>query len=157
MESREPNMGHTFSRILLHVVFSTKDRKNLLSRQLRERLLPYLCEAAQRENARIATINAVDNHVHFLLEIRPSHAPAELMRKLKSNSSKWIHEEFPNLRAFQWQSGYGVFSVSESSADAVAEYIRNQEVRHKTLPFAEEMGLFLEKHKIDFDPDHYLD
>jgi len=150
-------MGHTFSKVLIHVVFSTKDRVNSLYRNMRGRLLSYLHGIARKEGVTIIKANAVDDHVHMLIEIKPSQSPSEIVRKLKANSSKWIHETYPNLKAFAWQSGYSVFSVSLSALPSVVKYIENQEEHHQRLPFAEELKRFFERHQIRFDPEHYLD
>jgi len=80
-----------------------------------------------------------------------------LVRKIKTNSSRWNHDTYADPHGFAWQSGFGVFSVSESATDDVAAYIREQERHHRRLPFAEELRLLLEKHGIDYDPEHYLD
>jgi putative transposase len=150
-------MGHTFSRVLLHVVFSTKDRVNSLYKNMRAKLLAYLNGVARNEGITIIKANAVDDHVHMLIEIKPAQSPSEVVRKLKANSSKWIHETYPNLKGFAWQSGYSVFSVSLSALPGVVKYIENQEEHHKRLPFAEELKCFFERHQIRFDPEHYLD
>ena len=150
-------MGHTFSRILLHVIFSTKARRNSLYAGMRGDLLAYLHGIVRNERAQIMAANAVKDHVHLLLAVKPVHAPSDLVRKIKTNSSRWIHDTYADLHDFAWQSGFGVFSVSESATDEVAAYIREQERHHRRLPFAEELRLLLEKHGVDYDPDHYLD
>ena len=108
-------MGHTFSRVLLHVVFSTKGRKNTLYRAMREDLLTYIRGIAVNEGADVSAANAVADHVHLLLVVKPAQAPSDLMRKIKANSSRWIRQTYGDLRGFSWQSGYGMFSVSESA------------------------------------------
>lgn len=150
-------MGHTFSRILLHVIFGTKGRSNSLYVGMRGDLLAYLHGIVRNEGAQILAGNAVEDHVHLLLAVRPAHAPSDLLRKIKTNSSRWIHDTYAELHDFAWQSGFGVFSVSESATEDVAAYIREQERHHRRLPFAEELRLFLEKHGVDYDPEHYLD
>lgn len=150
-------MGHTFSKILLHVIFSTKGRQNSLYGKMRGDLLAYVRGIARNEGVHILAANAVEDHVHLLLAMKPVHTPSNLIRKIKTNSSRWIHETYADLRDFAWQSGFGGFSVSESAAGDVAEYIRTQERHHQRMPFAEELRLFLEKHGVDYDPKHYLD
>ena len=150
-------MGHTFSRVLLHVIFSTKDRTNSLYQNMRGKLLAYLHGVAQNEGVRIIKANAVDDHLHMLIEIKPSQSPSEVVGKLKANSSRWIHQTYPNLKGFAWQGGYSVFSVSLSVLPEVVKYIENQEEHHKRLPFAEELKRFIDRHGVRFDPDHYID
>jgi len=106
---------------------------------------------------RILAANAVDDHVHLLLAVKPVHTPSGLARTIKTNSSRWIHDTYRDLKDFAWQSGYGVFSVSESAAGDVDKYIREQERHHRRMSFAEELRLILDKHGVDYDPKHYLD
>jgi len=91
------------------------------------------------------------------MSLKPTRAPAQLIRDLKANSSRWIHETFPLLHDFSWQSGYGIFSVSESAMPDVIAYIDRQEEHHRRVPFAEEYRRFLERHGVKYDPKHYLD
>ena len=150
-------MGHTFSRILLHVIFSTKERRNSLFRDMRGDLLGYVQGIVRNEGAHLMAVNAIEDHLHLLLAARPVHAPAELVKTIKANSSRWIHETYAQLGDFGWQSGYGIFSVSESTVGDVTAYIEKQEEHHRRMPFAEELRLFLEKHRVEYDPEHYLD
>jgi REP element-mobilizing transposase RayT len=85
-------MGHTFSKVLLHIVFSTKGRVNSLYKDMRGKLLAYLTGIARKDGVTLIKANAVDDHVHMLIEIKPAQSPSEVVRKLKANSSKWIHE-----------------------------------------------------------------
>ena len=149
-------MGHTFSRIMLHVIFSTKGRKNSLYAGMRGDLLAYLQGIVRNEGAQTLAANAIEDHVHLLMVVKPVHAPSSMVRTIKTNSSRWIHDTYPDLRDFAWQSGFGVFSVSASAVDDVATYIRDQERHHRRMPFAEELRLFLEKHGVDYDAEHYL-
>ncbi len=150
-------MGHTFSRILLHAIFSTKNRTNRLYRDMRDDLYGYVYGIGRNLGIRVIKAGGVDDHVHLLLSAKPIHAPADIVRDLKANSSKWIHETYPRLQDFAWQSGYGIFSVSESAVPEVVAYIEGQEEHHRRIPFAEEFKRFLERHGIEYDPEHYLD
>ena len=150
-------MGHTFSRIQFHVIFSTKARRNSLYRAMREDLTAYLSGICRTDGVQTIAANAVEDHVHILLRTRPVHAPADVVKKLKANSSRWIHDSYPELRDFAWQSGYGVFSVSESAVPEVVDYIEKQEEHHRRVPFAEEFARFLARHGIEYDRERYLD
>lgn len=150
-------MGHTFSRILLHVIFSTKGRTNRLYRDMRADLYGYLRGIARNLDVEVLGAGGVDDHVHLLLQLKPVHAPANVVRDLKANSSKWIRETYRRLHDFAWQSGYGIFSVSESAVPEVIAYINRQEEHHRRLPFAEEYQRFLKRHGVQYDPEHYLD
>ncbi|MDP2896720.1 MAG: IS200/IS605 family transposase [bacterium] len=150
-------MGHTFSKILLHVVFSTNGRRNFLYKDMRERLLAYLCGIARRMETDAVKAAAVDDHVHLLIKVGPTHSASDVVGKLKANSSRWVRKTFPRLADFEWQSGFAVFSVSQSASADVVDYLENQEVRHRRAPFEKELKALLEKHGIEFDPGHYLD
>ena len=150
-------MGHTFSHILCHVIFSTKGRINYLYKDLRPNLYSYLCGIAQHEGCQIVNIGGVDDHVHILIRIKPALSISDVVRKLKTNSSKWIHENQTNLKDFSWQSGFSCFSVSESGKSAVIAYIDEQEDHHLKVSFGDELKRFLDKHQIEFEIEHYLD
>ena len=147
-------MGHTYSNILVHVIFSTKDRRPLIRDGFRERLQQYLHGVARQEFGRALKVGGTDDHVHSLLSISTSVSVAEAMRKWKSLSSGWVHKTFPEEAAFGWQSGYGVFSVSQSRAAEVIAYIDRQEEHHRTQTFEEEFIAFLERHGVEYDPRH---
>ena len=150
-------MGHTFSKILLHIVFRTKGGRNSLYKDMRDDLFAYLAGIVRREGGHAVRISGVDDHVHLLVEVKPTCAAAEMVRKVKANSSKWIHGKFPRLKGFAWQRGYAAFSVSESVAKNVDRYIENQEAHHHRMPFAEELRLLLDRHGVEFEQGRYLD
>lgn len=145
-------MAHTYTNLLVHAVFSTKDREPVLSAEVRDRLCPYLGGIVHEMGGRALAINGVEDHVHSLISIPPTVCVADVMRVLKANSSKWIHETWPGLRSFAWQTGYGAFSVSQSQADGVSEYIDRQEEHHKRMTFQEEFLALLKRHGISYDP-----
>jgi REP element-mobilizing transposase RayT len=124
---------------------------------MRGDLLGYLHGIARNEGVHILSAGAVEDHVHMLLVVKPAHAPSEVVKTLKANSSRWIHETYADLGDFAWQSGFGVFSVSESATGSVITYIDRQEEHHRRVPFEQELRLFLEKHGVEHDPEHYLD
>jgi len=150
-------MGHTFSRLLYHIVFSTKDRRPALARDLRKELFPYLHGVLENEGGHLLKGGGAEDHIHLLVVAKPTHAPAELVRTIKANSSRWIHGRNPDLKGFAWQTGYGAFSVSESRASKVVAHIERQQEHHRRVPYAEELRLLLEKHGATYDPQHYLD
>jgi putative transposase len=150
-------MGHTFSNLLNHIVFSTKGRKNLLYKDIRDPLYSYICGIAKADDCQIIKIGGIEDHIHILTKLKPSMAPSDFARKIKANSSKWIHEQYLNLKDFSWQSGFSCFSVSESGKTDVIEYIDRQEAHHRRIPFRDELKMFLKKHGIEYDPEHFLD
>ena len=102
-------------------------------------------------------IGGVADHVHILFSWRTDEGISVLTRNLKANSSKWIHQTFPDLREFAWQEGYAIFSVSESICERVREYIRTQEEHHRKKTFQEELVEFLRAHRVDYDEKYLWD
>jgi hypothetical protein len=100
-------------------------------------------------------INGPADHVHILAVLPARVAVSEILNKVKTNSSGWVHKEFPNQRTFAWQTGYAAFSVSPSQKEVVLEYIENQEEHHRKISFKEELVSFLKKHEIQYD-EKYL-
>jgi REP element-mobilizing transposase RayT len=147
-------MSHTFSQLLYHVVFSTRNRADLIGPELRDELYPYLGGITRNEGGSLLAVGGMPDHVHLLVRCKPALSVPDLLRTLKANSSRWIGERADLPRDFAWQEGYGVFSVSQSAAGAVCRYIQNQEEHHRRRRFAEEWVRLLKKHEIEFDPAH---
>lgn len=143
-------MGQSLANLLTHIIFSTKNREMLLDPEVAPRMHAYLGGIARHNKCVPIEIGGVSDHVHLLIAVHPTVAVAELVRLLKANSSKWMHEEV-GRPAFAWQTGYGAFSVSESNCDTVREYIRNQAEHHRTRTFQEELIAFLERHGVAYD------
>jgi REP element-mobilizing transposase RayT len=150
-------VGHTFSNLLVHVIFSTKDRLPTIRESFQPRLYEYMSGIARTEFGRALCIGGTPNHAHGLLVLKTDVSVAEAVRKWKSISSKWAHETFPYLRDFAWQSGYGAFSVSRSNVPKVAGYIERQAAHHRTVTFEEEFLAFLKRHGIEYDPRYVWD
>jgi REP element-mobilizing transposase RayT len=145
-------MGHSYTCTLLHFIFGTKRRRSSIEESFRARLHDYLGGVARREIGRSLIVGGTTDHVHILASLRTDVSAADAMRKLKALSSRWVHQSFENARDFAWQTGYGVFSVSRSNADAVTAYIARQAEHHKHRTFEEEFLEFLKRHGIDYDP-----
>jgi len=145
-------MPHSIAALLVHVVFSTKDRQPTLAPDLALRLFPYMGGIVREMKGTALTINGTNDHVHLLLQFPTSVAVAEMLRVLKTNSSRWVHEQFPEHARFAWQGGYGAFTVSHSRAEAVCHYIATQEEHHRKVSFQEEFPDLLNKHGITYDP-----
>jgi putative transposase len=138
-----------------HCVFSTKERRPLITAQLQERLWPFLGGIARQNKMRALEIGGVADHVHILLSTPATMPIAKAMQLIKGGSSKWIHENFPDERLFAWQEKYGAFSVSVSQLDTIIAYIKNQEPHHRKMTFQEEFTALLKKHKMEYD-ERYL-
>jgi len=138
-----------------HCVFSTKDRRPLITPQLRERLWPFLGGIAREHKMKAVSIGGVQDHVHLLLSLPATMPIAKAMQLIKAGSSKWVHETFPDQSLFAWQTKYGAFSVSVSQVDKLIKYIENQEPHHRKMTFQDEFLTLLKKHNIEYD-ERYL-
>ena len=144
-------MGHTYTKLVNHIIFSTKERKPFLDAELKQRLFPYMAGIIRELGGKALIINGPSDHVHILASLPAKLAVAELMARLKANSSGWVHKTFPDRRSFGWQTGYSAFSVSQSQQQIVFQYIANQEEHHRKLSFKEELLAFLKKHGVPYD------
>jgi REP element-mobilizing transposase RayT len=142
-------MGHSYTRLLYHIIFSTKERRALLKGQLQAELDAYICGIARNLEMSVYRIGGIEDHRHILLSLPPTLCPAEASRLLKCNSTKWAHEKYPNLGHFRWQEGYAAFTVSESQVARVSRYIQNQQQHHHKRDFDEELNLLLRRHGIE--------
>jgi putative transposase len=148
-------LSHTSGNILLHFIFSTWGRRPLIKVEFRGDLFAYLGGIVRERNGVALIVNGTADHVHMLLRIRPVRSAAEIVRVVKANSSKWVREKWS--REFAWQTGYGVFSVSESNVSAVTKYIAGQEEHHKKQSFQEEYVAFLKKNHVEYDERYIWD
>ena len=138
-----------------HCIFSTKERRPLITPELRDRLWPFLGGIARQNKMKAIEIGGIEEHVHILLSLPSTMAVSKALQLLKGGSSKWIHEIFPEQRLFAWQEEYGAFSVSVSQLDKTIEYIKGQPAHHRRMTFQEEFLAFLKKHRIEYD-ERYL-
>ncbi len=138
-----------------HCVFSTKERRPLITPALRDRLWPFLGGIARQNKMKAVEIGGVEDHVHILLSLPATMAIAKALQLIKGGSSKWVHDTFPEHRLFAWQEKYGAFSVSESRVDSIIHYIKEQKEHHRKMTFQEEFLRLLKKHRIEYD-ERYL-
>jgi REP element-mobilizing transposase RayT len=145
-------MPHSYISALYHCVFSTKERHKTITNDLQKRLWPYVGGIARENKMRALEIGGVEDHVHLLLSIPSTLSIAKAMQLIKGGSSKWVHETFPEHNTFEWQEGYGAFTVGISQVEDTKKYIANQREHHRTKSFQDEFIAFLEKHGIEYDP-----
>lgn len=100
---------------------------------------------------KVMAIGGIEDHVHLLVSLPSTLSVATALQRLKGNSSKWLHETFPEMRAFNWQGGYGAFSIGVSGIEATTRYIQQQEKRHQRLSFQDELKVMLHRHGIEFE------
>jgi REP element-mobilizing transposase RayT len=144
-------MAHTYTNLLVHVIFSTKNRAAMLDSELKARLLPYIGGIIRELGGTALLINGPSDHVHILALLPAAETLSTIVGKLKANSSGWVHREFPDKGNFAWQTGYAAFSVSHSQKKPVLDYIANHEEHHRKVSFKEELVSFLKKHEITYD------
>jgi putative transposase len=142
-------VSHTFARIHIHLIFSTKERQKLISQEMQPKLWAYMASICHNKGVEPIAINGTDNHAHVLFHLPPVMALAKAVNLIKTNSSGWMSD---HKRGFAWQDGYGAFSVSESNTDAVIRYIRYQEKHHRKRSFEQEFVAFLKRHHVKYDP-----
>ncbi len=121
-------MAHRYPNILIHCVFSTKERRNLIPQEILPRLWKYLAGVGRNYGVRVLAAGGIANHVHLLIVLPPDMAAAKAVQLLKANSSRWLHE---HRLDFAWQEGYGAFSVSSPNKDALIDYIEHQVEHHR--------------------------
>jgi REP element-mobilizing transposase RayT len=144
-------MANTYSSLCYHIIFSTKNRAEYIKPEIENRVWAYMGGIARKHKMTALQIGGIEDHLHALVIAPPTHSPSQIAQYLKGDSSKWIHKEFPTLRNFAWQDGYGVFTVSKSNIPGTLDYIKNQREHHRTKSFQEEYLEFLGKFEIDYD------
>jgi len=150
-------MANTYSQIYLHFVFSTKNRDEVISPDIEERVWAYIAGVAKHHGMTPIQIGGAENHVHALTGMPTTMSSSQGAKALKGDSSYGIRREFPGMANFGWQDGYGVFSVSKSAIPSVVEYIKNQREHHSKQSFEEEYVALLRKHGIDYDERYLFD
>ena len=143
------NMPQTFASLLVHVIFSTKNRAPDLTGELPERLFPYMGGIVGGLKGVALIVNGPADHVHLLVSMPPAISVADLLRVLKTNSCRWVHEQFPERNRFGWQAGYGAFTVSSSRLEDVRGYIAKQQAQHQRVSFQEEFLALLKRHGLE--------
>ena len=147
-------MANTYTSLHYHVVFSTKNREQLIAQEIEERVWAYIGGIARKHRMTALQVGGIEDHIHALVTAPAVLSSSEIAQYLKGDSSKWVHTEFPRMGQFAWQDGYGAFTVSRSntpSIPSVIAYIKNQCEHHRKKSFQEEYRELLEKHGIEYD------
>lgn len=144
-------MSDSYTNLLYHIVFSTKDRRPLITPQYEIRLYDYIGGTLRSLGGVSLELNGTADHIHLLAKLRPDYALSNVLRDLKANATGWMHDIFPSLRHFSWQRGYGAFTVSQSNVETVRRYIARQKEHHRKISFREEFIQFLQECGIDYD------
>lgn len=144
-------MSDSYTNLLYHIVFSTKDRQPIITDVYQPRLYDYIGGTIRHLGGISLGINGTEDHVHVLAKLRPDKAVSDVLRDLKANASGWMHDVFPELKDFSWQRGYGAFTVSASNIAKVQHYIARQKEHHQKKTFRDEFIEFLKANGIEYD------
>lgn len=150
-------MSQSLSSVLVHLIFSTKNREPFITEEIETELFPYMAKIFRDLKSPSLAINGDRDHVHILFSLGRVIAIADLIEELKTNTSKWIKTKGSEFRNFHWQRGYGAFSIGQSSVPALKRYIRNQKQHHRRITFQDEYRKFLKAYKIDYDERYVWD
>ncbi|MBI5773223.1 MAG: IS200/IS605 family transposase [Verrucomicrobia bacterium] len=151
-------MPQSLAKILVHTVFSTKDRRPFLrDRALREELHRYLGGILANLDCQPIIVGGVEDHVHLLCALSRTCTAVEMVKEVKRSSSLWVKTKSPELQDFAWQNGYGIFSVGFSQIGPVRDYIAGQEEHHRKVSFQDEFRLLLKRYEIEFDERYVWD
>lgn len=145
-------MSQSLSKILVHLVFSTKDRTPTITEPLKPKLHAYLAGIVSNLDSHAVRIGGTNDHIHILLELSKNRALAEVVQQIKRSSSKWMKEQ--GVRKFYWQNGYGAFSIGESAKKALIAYIDNQEKHHAKWSFANEFRKLCMEYDVPLNEDY---
>jgi REP element-mobilizing transposase RayT len=149
-------MPQSFAALQAHIVFSTRNRAPAIAADLAPKLYGYI-HGIVAESGMLIAAGGVADHVHLLVTLGREMSISELVRLIKCNSSRWVHESFPAHREFAWQNGYGAFSVSRSHREPVKRYIEMQARHHRARSFQDEFREFLRLHEIEWDERYVWD
>ena len=150
-------MPQSLSLVIIHVIFSTKERHPFLAPDTRPKLHAYLATVARNIGCEAYRVGGVADHVHLAIRLSRTVTIADLVQELKTSSSKWVKTQSPGLAAFAWQRGYGCFSVGPSDLDPLKAYIDDQEKHHETRTFQDEFRMFLKKYGVEYDEAYVWD
>jgi REP element-mobilizing transposase RayT len=148
-------MADTYTSLYYHIVLSTKNRGGYIKPEIEQHVWEYIGGIARENKMTALQVGGVEDHIHALVKAPPTLGPSKIAQLLKGGSSLWLHTEFPELRGFAWQDGFGAFTVSKSAVPDVQGYIQNQREHHHKMSFQTEYLAFLKKHEVDYD-ERYL-
>ncbi len=144
-------MSSSYTNLIYHIIFSTKDRRPLITEAYQERLYDYIGGTIRGLGGISLALNGTEDHLHLLAKLRPDKSVSDVLRDLKANASGWMHDVFPALGDFSWQRGYGAFTVSQSQIESVRDYIAGQQEHHRKQSFRAEFIGFLRVNGVEYD------
>ena len=147
-------MSQTLVSLLVHVVFSTKNRVDLITPDIEADLFAYLSGVLNHHESRCIASGGTANHIHLLVSLSKNFALSEVVGDLKRSSSKWLKTKGARFRSFGWQDGYGAFSIGESNVEALKRYIAGQKEHHRARTFESEMLSLLKRYGVKYDEEY---
>ncbi len=150
-------MAQSLSSLLIHIIFSTKNRQPLILKDIRKDLYDYITGISRLCESHLHEIGGIDDHVHLLISLARTLPLCKLVEEIKKGSSKWIKTKGKTYNNFSWQNGYGAFSIGQSNYDRVRKYIQNQDEHHKKISFQDEYRTLLKKYHIKYDEKYIWD
>jgi len=150
-------MPQSLSNVLIHLIWSTKDRRPWLLADLRTKTHAFLAGTVRQCGCEAFRVGGVADHVHLATRLSRTQSVADLVKEVKTASSKWLKSEGTKFSEFSWQQGYGAFSIGMSQKDALLQYIDEQEEHHRSQSFQDEYRQFLEKYAIEYDERYVWD
>lgn len=147
-------MSQTLSQVLVHLVFSTKDRRPLIAPDITPDLYAYAGGICRSVDSPLIAMGGMPDHAHMLVVLGRSITISDLVREVKVGTSKWLKTCGKAYAAFHWQDGYGAFSIGESQREDLVQYIATQKEHHRTRTFKEELVAILERYRVEYDPEH---
>jgi REP element-mobilizing transposase RayT len=148
-------MPQTLSFNLVHIIFSTKERRPVLKAEIRPELFAYLATVCRGIDCDCFRVGGVDDHVHLAVRVHPAKSVADVVKEIKTSTSQWLKSK--GIVRFAWQRGYAAFSVSPADSGALIKYIETQEAHHRKRDFQAEMRAFFEKYHVPFDERYVWD
>ena len=150
-------MANTYTQLYVHIVFAVKGRTNLISHSWKEEMYKYISGTISNKKQKPMAINGMPDHIHLLVGFNPDCAVSDLVRDIKSNASKWINDKGFAMGKFEWQTGFGAFTIGQTQIDRVVKYIANQEEHHKIKTFREEYIDFLKAYQVEYNIQYIFD
>ena len=150
-------MPQSLAKLIVHVIFSTKNRADLITPTVEPDLFGYMSGLISNNQSRLIAANGTANHVHLLVSLGKTIALSELIGDIKRDSSKWLKTQSRNFQDFRWQEGYGAFSVGQTEIEKVTAYIARQKDRHAQTSFENELRHFLDKYSVSYDERYVWD
>jgi putative transposase len=151
----ETTLSQSYTNLIYHIIFSTRDRQPLITDACQARLYEYTGGTIRGLGGISLALNGTEDHVHLSAKLRPHKAVSDVLHDLKANASGWMHDLFPEMKDFSWQCEYGAFTVSQSNVGKVQDYIAQQKEHHQKKSFRDEFIEFLKANGIEYD-ERYL-